>query len=111
MNNILYRFWLISYLFLIPSFLTAQFFYHPGDSLHVWAKSGLNVRNSPNLEGKKLGKLPYGAAIEVLNRPTEISLETTIVPSRNFKQQKMPPLTFTRHWAKIKFQDTVGYGI
>lgn len=52
--------------------------YQAGDTLHVWAESGLNVRTKPHINGEKLGTIKYGNKIVALGSPESSNLETTI---------------------------------
>ncbi|MEL6134394.1 MAG: SH3 domain-containing protein, partial [Bacteroidota bacterium] len=50
---------------LVINLSLAQSPYKKGDTLYVWANSGLNVRSTPNIEGKKKGGIPLGEQVTV----------------------------------------------
>jgi len=59
------RLFVIIFCFL-PCLLFGQF-YEIGDELNVNARSGLNVRNAPGVEGTKVGFLEYGQKVKVIS--------------------------------------------
>jgi hypothetical protein len=66
-----------------------------GKMVFIYASSGLNMRKTPSLEGEKLTKVPYGAAVEVL-------------------EDSNPPVTMTYEglkgkWIYVKFGADKGY--
>ncbi|NPV02423.1 MAG: SH3 domain-containing protein [Brevinematales bacterium] len=63
--------------------------------LFIYAQSGLNMRKTPSLEGEKLTKIPYGAAVEIL-------------------EEKSAPVTMTYEglkgkWVYVKYGADKGY--
>ena len=66
-----------------------------GKMLFIYASSGLNMRKTPSIEGEKLTKVPYGAAVEVL-------------------EDKSAPVTMTYEglkgkWLYVKYGADKGY--
>lgn len=54
-------------LIVLPGFVFGQF-YEIGDNLNVNARSGLNVRSTPAINGSKVGFLEYGQRVEVISK-------------------------------------------
>lgn len=67
--------------------------YHPGDTLISLAKSGIIIRSKPALESDKLGIVPFGEKLFVLNPTTSFD----VIESRNGK------------WLKITYKGSEGY--
>lgn len=59
----------------------------------VTAKAGLNVRDKPDTNGKKLGLVPYGEEVEIVETGTD---EVTIGDK-------------TGHWVKVKWKKLNGW--
>jgi len=56
---------MITISFLFTQFTFASTAYQPGDSMYVWAKSGLKMRISPDLKGEKILTIPYGTKVVI----------------------------------------------
>lgn len=43
-----------------------QLYFHKGDSLHVWANKGLNIRETNSTNSEILTTIPYGEIVSFL---------------------------------------------
>ena len=59
------RYSLLLLVFLYCQLSYAIDWYRPGDTLQVWAQSGLNMRNKAGLDAQVVARIPYGAAVIV----------------------------------------------
>lgn len=90
-------------------------FYKPGDTLWVWAKNGLNIRDQPNAHSKILGKIENGAPVVSLDYPNhdfpyaveEIKQRTEKISAN--ETLEYPNFELAGYWAKIKYKGAVGY--
>ena len=72
--------------------------YDWGDTLHVWATSGLNMREGPGTDFPKMKKLEYGDKVQVIDdylRSTPLSL--TIIK----KSKKNAAFVMKGHWVRV----------
>ena len=90
-------------------------FYEPGDTLWIWAKNGLNIREQPDVLSKILGVAENGGqvialdyqdsafpyAVEVTNKSVHIITDKEKVEYPNFE--------LTGFWAKVNYHGMVGY--
>jgi len=92
--------------------------YQVGDTLYVWAKSGLPLRAQPGLDAEKKALLKWGEAIEVLAK-TSHTWETWAVASHpqlyadrvkhEFPNHTDQAYVLTGHWVKVKSDQGIGY--
>ena len=101
---------LIVAILLIPAFSFGIDYYRPGDTLWIWAKSGLNLRDAPNLHGTIIGKLPNGSRVVtleycsgdsdlVVSEKPECSSEEIV--ERNFR--------IAGRYVKVRWGNVTGY--
>ena len=64
-----------------------------GGDLYVLAVSGLNLRESPDLNGKVVAKVPFGQKVKFLE---DTGQELTVG-------------NLSGHWTKVQYQGKVGY--
>ena len=95
--------------------------YQVGDTLYVWARSGLNIRMDPNIKARKIGKLAHGSQVIIQS----VSDQNFNVKEPYLKDNtdgkdfdevaKMPEeytsLILTGRWIKIKSGKKEGYVI
>jgi uncharacterized protein YgiM (DUF1202 family) len=80
--------------------------YEWGDTLHVWATSGLNMREEPGTDFPKIKKLEYGNQVQVIdNQLHSKSLSLTILK----KNKKHNQFKLKGHWVKVKIGKREGY--
>lgn len=87
--------------------------YQIGDVLYVWAKSGLNQRETPQTISKVKTKLLYGSEVKVLAK-TNISYSIRGINEVKFEHSgvSFPALVFEGEWVKIKnASGEIGYVI
>ncbi|MFK8004974.1 MAG: SH3 domain-containing protein [Saprospiraceae bacterium] len=80
--------------------------YDWGDTLHVWATSGLNMREGPGTDFPKMKKLEYGDKVQVIDdylRSTPLSL--TIIK----KSKKSDAFVMKGHWVRVIIGTQEGY--
>ncbi len=80
--------------------------YDWGDTLYVWAKSGLNMREGPGTDFPKMKKLEYGEKVQVIDdylRSTPLSL-TILRKNKRHNQFKLKG-----HWVRVKIGSREGY--
>lgn len=85
---------------LLPTTLLAWPRYQAGDTLYVGASSGLNLRDAVGLEANKLGTVPYGAAVVMLQAPRD---------GTTFEVEELPGFTISGLWIKVRYQGQEGY--
>ena len=85
---------------------TAIDFYQPGDTLWVWAKSGLNIREQPDAHAKILGKTAFGGQV-ITTEQQDVALPYAIEVIK--KQEGGQGLELIGYWAKIKYKNLTGY--
>lgn len=74
---------------------------------YVIAATGLNVRNSPGLDGKVLFALPFESKVKIIEekvRPDTIG--KSLFPVGRYQRETDLP---TGHWVKISVNDKTGY--
>ena len=106
-----------------------------GDSIYVWASS-LNMRESPSQKAKIVGKVPYGAAVvivddsigkvahrykaiqEIITIDTNhyvlverrVDENTTIsTPKYHIRKEIEPAFYINGYWVNVNFDGTMGY--
>lgn len=62
--------------------------------MYVIAPSGLLLRKEDNLDSEQVGKMPYGASVEVLSRPDNQSIEVAGIAD---------------HMIQVRYNDITGY--
>ena len=92
-----------------PSLLHAIDHYEPGDTLYVWAASGLVLRKEPSLTGMKLSTIPYGTLLVALNYNQDKSFEVEAVPGFVSRGEKNPPVMLRGDFAWVVFQGDTGF--
>ena len=80
--------------------------YDWGDTLHVWATSGLNMREGPRTDFPKMKKLEYGDKVQVIDdylRSTPLSI--TVIK----KSKKSAAFVMKGHWVRVIIGNQEGY--
>lgn len=87
--------------------------YQEGDTLYVWARSGLILRAAPDLKAEKIITLPFGTAVKTLwhkYRDEDISeTEVTVVQPYNFNGKTYPGYKIPGLWVQVTVQGKTGY--
>jgi len=89
-------------LFIVSSVFSADS-YHVGDTLFVWAKSGLNVRSSPSTKASIVEKIPFGDQVviaEWCDKAYYIKVAEIIEPPA-YKDEVVGPFILKGQWVKI----------
>ncbi len=100
------KFIITIFLAIILSEFSFANFYKKGDTLNVWAASGLNMREGPGIDFPKIKKLEYGKKVEVIDqylRSTPINI--TVVK----KSKKSDEFVLKGFWVRVKFGTREGY--
>ena len=83
--------------------------YKQGDELVVWAKSGLNLREEPNIQSKVITKIVLGETVVAQGGKDlgvgglEIKDKQTLADGEGFT------MTLRGRWVKVKFNDFEGF--
>jgi hypothetical protein len=83
--------------------------YNQGDELIVWAKSGLNLREEPNIQSKVITKIVLGETVVAQGGKDlgvgglEIKDKQTLADGKGFT------MTLRGRWVKVKFNDFEGF--
>lgn len=96
-------------LLIISHSLQAIDSYQPGDTLCVWAASGLTLRKSASLTAAKLAAIPYGTRLIALNYYNGHDVEVEAVPGYMSYEQQNPPVMLGGGFAKVVFQGDTGF--
>jgi hypothetical protein len=89
--------------------------YNPGDTLWVWAKTGLSLRESPDVKSKVLIKVKNAEKVIMLDYPDqqypfeleEIKSSIQITPGEGKKE--FPGYALTGYWAKVRYGEITGF--
>lgn len=81
----------------------------PIDTLHVWAESGLLIREQPNINSPVIGKLSYGdtVVVEEYVRGSEFSSE--VIPEVKKDGIVRPKISLSSSYIKISYAGSKGY--
>ena len=71
-----------------------------GETINVWAASGLNMRDKPDAKGQKLATIPYGAKVLV---------QTNIGVKVPFEIEEFKGFTVKGYWLLVKYGNTEGF--
>ncbi|MBV6439490.1 MAG: SH3 domain-containing protein [Haliscomenobacteraceae bacterium CHB4] len=104
------KFSILPLLLLVSNFsLQAIGYYQPGDTLYVWAVSGLTLRKEASLKSAKLATIPYGTLVVAQNYPYDDKVEVEAVPAHSSDGQKSPAVMLEGSFVKVIFQGDTGY--
>ena len=81
--------------------------YKQGDELVVWAKSGLNLREEPNIQSKVITKIVLGET--VVAQEGKISKNIKIIDKQTLADGQSFTMTLWGSWVKVKFNDYEGF--
>lgn len=111
MKKHLFLFFFASFAGILPTNAIQR--YDEGDTLFVWAKSGLILRASPDFKAEKISTLPYGTAVKTHSykyRDEDISeIEVAVVQPYNFNGKNYPGYKIPGLWVKVTAQGKTGY--
>lgn len=79
--------------------------YKVGDTLYVWAKSGLKIRASPNIKSNIIQTLVTGTEVKVVEK-TEISFAYKLFEASKFEKH---PFLLHGKWVKIQTNGITGF--
>ena len=86
--------------------------YFAGDTLTVWAEGGLFLRDTNSINGHKLGLIPYGHTLKILETKTFRYKEDSILYF-NARQDEYGRLYeeyyLKGHWVKVIYNSKTGY--
>ena len=71
-----------------------------GETLNVWATSGLNMRDKPDAKATKIVSIPYGAKVVV---------QPNIGVKIPFEVEEFKGFTVKGYWLLVKYGDTEGF--
>lgn len=100
------RFFITLFLATILSEFSFANFYKKGDTLNVWATSGLNMREGPGTDFPKIKKLEYGDEVEIIDQYLfSTPLNITVVK----KSEKSDEFVLKGFWVRVKIGTQEGY--
>lgn len=97
-------------IFLSTSILATN--YSIGDTLYVWARNGVNLRETPSMQGKVIEVLKYGVKIEIVNQDEKKNYNYEyLLPAKkyDYNNNKIKPLSLNGYWIKVKVGEKTGY--
>ena len=101
---------IIAISFLISQFNFAATAYQPGDSMYVWAKSGLKMRVSPDLKSDKILTIPYGTKVVIDSYQEELpEVKIRVVKAQKIEEMDYKSFYLKGHWCRVSYLDKVGY--
>ena len=86
--------------------------YLQGDTLFVWAKSGLNLRKEASIKGEKILTIPYGAYIIVGKSKSFLEKgdeKAAVMFCTHFKTNKRTAINLSGQWVEVQYNDSRGY--
>ena len=96
--------------FLFTQLSVAATMYQPGDSMYVWAKSGLKMRVSPDLKGDKILTIPYGTKVKIDSYQEELpAVKIRVVKAQKIEGMEYKSFYLKGHWCRVSYLDTIGY--
>lgn len=100
------KFIITIFLAIILSDFSIASFYKRGDTLNVWATSGLNMRKGPGTDFPKIRTIGYGDKVEVIDQYLfSTPLDITVVK----KSKKSDEFVLKGFWVKVKNGKKEGY--
>ena len=81
--------------------------YKQGDELVVWAKSGLNLREEPNIQSKVISKIGLGETVVAQEGKKFQNLK--IIDKQTLADGQRFTMTLWGSWIKVKFNDYEGF--
>jgi hypothetical protein len=97
----------------IPRIAICSDHYQPGDTLYVWASSGLRLRSEPGIKSKVITTIKFGEPVKVLEM-TDVSYNFDLIPGSTdvISKSKTDPIIAYGHRVKVMVDsNTVGYVI
>jgi len=70
------------------------------DTRFVWAKSGLTLRDAPNMQGKKITVVPYSATVKLMKNGGE-GIQGEV--------EEFPGFMMKGNWVRVQYQGKIGY--
>ena len=83
--------------------------YQPGDTVYVWAVSGLTLRESPSLRSAKLEVIPYGTALVLQNWSGQHDSKVEAMPKNKIGDTDIPALVLKGDFAQVSYKGKTGY--
>lgn len=86
--------------------------YRTGDTLYVWAVSGLSLRQSPDLKAVKLDNIPYETVLVAQSDKysfSECEIKVEAVPGHKNINGVHPPVVLQGCFVRVEFNGKKGY--
>jgi hypothetical protein len=83
--------------------------YQPGDTVYVWAVSGLSLRESASLKSTKLDVIPYGTALVLQNWSGQHDIKVEVLPKNKIGDTDIPALQLRGDFAQVSYKGKTGY--
>lgn len=82
--------------------------YKEGDTLYVWARNGVNLRDTPSPTGKVIGLLLMGTKVIVKNQATKILYNYSFINKSN-EGYECDDIILHGYWMKVEVDGVEGY--
>lgn len=79
--------------------------YKEGDTLYVWANSGMNFRKTPSPTGEIIMPLKYGTRVEVIKQDKRIPFSYPLFKNK----EGVEAFILKGHWLKVRVGEKEGY--
>ena len=96
----------------LPTYTSAINHYYKGDTLYAWGVGGLNIREKGSLKAEKIGSIPYGEKVIVLESKffRRYEQKLTIIkgkPTSEYPNRK--DIALRGRWVLVEFKGVKGY--
>ena len=83
--------------------------YEPGDTVYVWAVSGLTLREHPAIQSARLEVIPYGTALVLQNWSGQHDTKVEAMPKNKIGETDIPALVLKGDFAQVSYKGKTGY--
>ena len=81
-------------------------YFEKGDTLWVWANSGLKIREKPNIKSKSLGSIPFKSfVIAKESRNTDYNYSIKVIK----EYAEYPSFSLNGFWSEVEFNGISGF--
>ncbi|MDO8367418.1 MAG: SH3 domain-containing protein [Saprospiraceae bacterium] len=96
---------------LMVSQVKAIRYYNEGDTLYVWAQSGLVLRDAPDFKSKKITSLQFGSIVVPNSHKETNGIESSleVIPSCIYEGQNYSGYIIPGNWVQVFANGKTGY--
>lgn len=86
-------------------------YYNDGDTLFVWAQSGLILRDAPDLKSKKIAALPFGTIVvpKIYKQTDGVEMSIEVISSCIYEGQNYYGYKIPGNWVQVSANGKTGY--